>query len=60
MVFSLILNLPVFYSEENTKLSLVYNIESSSTFQIKIPNLPLTTNYTVEFKGNSTFEFYPF
>ncbi len=58
MVFSLILNLPVFYSEENTKLSLVYNIESGSTFQIKIPNLPLTTNYTVEFKGNSTFEFY--
>jgi len=48
-----ILNLPYLYSEENTKLVLVYNFEANVNIYIQQLNIPLT----VDFKGNNTLEF---
>ncbi|MDT7864377.1 MAG: hypothetical protein RQ922_00680 [Thermoproteota archaeon] len=49
----LILNLPYFYSEENTKLILVYNFEANTNIYIQKLNIPLT----IDFKGNNILEF---
>jgi len=50
----LVLNLPNLYSEENTKLVLVYTFEANVNIQQL--NIPLTIN----FKGNNTLEFFKY